>query len=85
MSLPSIPIIAEFLWLWSSKGFGISAIKGYRSMLSAVFSLRLPEISESRVLRDFISSFSIENPRSVSQSSFWYLDLVLRSLMSEAF
>ena len=36
-------------------------------------------------MRDLISSFSIENPRSVSQSSFWYLDLVLKSLMSEAY
>ena len=86
VSRPSIPKVAEFLlWLWSSKGLGLSAIKGYRSMLSAVFGLRLPEISDSRVLRDLLRSFAIEKPRSVSQSPSWDLDLVLRSLMSEEY
>ena len=86
VSRSTIPKVAEFLlWLWSSKGLGVSAIKGYRSMLSAVFSLCLPEISESRVLRDLIRSFSIEKPRSRSQSPSWDLDLVLKSLMSDTY
>ena len=44
-SSPSIPKIAEFLpWLWRSKGLSLAAVKAYRSMLSAVFSLKLPDI-----------------------------------------
>ena len=86
VSRPTIPKVAEFLlWLWSSKGLGVSAIKGYRSMLSAVFSFRLPDLSESRVLRDLIRSFCIEKPRSRFQSPSWDLDLVLKALMSDAY
>ena len=54
-------------------------------MLSMVFALRLPEILESKVLRDLLRSFSIERPKSIFQSPSWYLDLVLKSLMSEAY
>ena len=54
-------------------------------MLSSVFYLRLPEISESVVLRDLIRSFVIERPRSVSQSPSWDLDLVLKDLMSDSY
>ena len=67
VSNPTIPKIAEFLlWLWRSKGLSLSAIKGYRSMLSAVFSLRLPAIGDNPVLRDLLRSFDIERPRSSS-------------------
>ena len=54
-------------------------------MLSAVFSFRLPDLSESRVLRDLIRSFCIEKPRSRFQSPSWDLDLVLKALMSDAY
>ena len=83
MSNPSIPKVADFLcWLWRSKGLSFSAIKGYRSMLSAVFAFKLPSISDSFVLRDLVRSFSIKRPKVQSPPS-WDLDLVLKDLMSD--
>ena len=44
ISRPSLPKIADFLfWLQRSKTFSVSAVMGYRSMLSAVFRSVLPE------------------------------------------
>ena len=42
ISSAAITKIADFfLWLWRSKGFSLSAVKSHRSMLSAVFALKL--------------------------------------------
>ena len=86
VSNPTIPKISEFLlFLWSSRNLSLSAIKGYRSMLSAVFSFKLPEISHSFVLRKLIRSFEIEKPRSFSHVPSWDLDIVLKELRSEKY
>ena len=86
VSNPSIPKVADFLlWLWRSKGLSLSAIKGYRAMLSAVFKFSLPELSDHHVIRSLLRSFSIERPRVSSSPPSWDLDLVLRHLMSEAY
>ena len=37
-----------------------SSIAGYRSVLSSVFRLILPEISDSLILKDLLRSFKIE-------------------------
>ena len=56
--------------------FSISAVMGYRSMLSSVFSFKLPEISSSPVLQD-LRSFMVETPSRVVQPPFWDLNKVL--------
>ena len=86
ISRPSIPKVADFLlYLRRKKGLSVSAISGYRSMLSAVFRFHLPEISSHQVLRDLIRSFSLERPAAVSRVPPWDLSLVLDFLRSEAF
>ena len=51
VSRPSLSKIADFLfWLRRSKKLSVSAVLGYRSMLSSVFLSVLPEISTSLVI-----------------------------------
>ena len=86
ISRPSLPKIADFLfWLRRSKHLSVSAVRGYCSMLSAVFCSVLPEISTSPVLHDLLRSFSVEAPvRSVTPPS-WDLLKVLEYLKSPVF
>ena len=86
VSNPSISKTADFLlFLWEKKGLSVSAIKGFRSMLSAVFAYKLPEISSSIVLRNLIRSFLISRPQSPPVPPAWDLDLVLKDLMSSKY
>ena len=86
ISRPSLPKIADFLfWLRRSKKLSVSAVMGYRSMLSAVFRSVLPEISTSAVLHDLLRSFRVEAPiRSVTPPA-WNLLTVLEFLKSPIF
>ena len=86
ISRPSLPKIADFLfWLRRSRKLSVSAVMGYRSMLSAVFRSVLPEISTSAVLHDLLRSFRVEVPiRSVSPPA-WNLLAVLEFLKSPIF
>ena len=86
MSRPSLSKIANFLfWLRRSKKLSVSAVLGYRSMLSAVFRTVLLEISTSPVIRDLLQSFKVEPPcRSVRPPS-WDLFKVLEYLRSPVF
>ena len=86
ISRPSLPKIADFLfWLRRSRKFSVSAVMGYRSMLSAVFRSVLPEISTSAVLHDLLRSFRVEAPiRSVIPPA-WNLLAVLEFLKSPIF
>ena len=83
---PSLLKIADFLfWLQHSKKLSVSAVLGYRSMLSAVFRTILPEIFTSPVIRDMLQSFKVEAPcRSVKPPS-WDLIKVLEYLRSPVF
>ena len=85
ISRPSLSKIMDFLfWLRRSKHLSVSAVWGYRSMLSAVFRFVLPEISTS-VLHDLLRSFSVEAPvRSITPPS-WDLLKVLEYLKSPVF
>ena len=86
ISRPTIPKIADFLlYLRRRKSLSVSAISGYRSMLSAVFRFHLPEISSHHVLRDLLRSFSVERPLVSSRVPPWDLSIVLSFLRSEAF
>ena len=86
ISRPSLPKIADFLfWLRRSKKLSVSAVIGYRSMLSAVFRSVLPEISTSAVIHDLLRSFRAAAPvRSVTPPS-WDLLKVLEFLKSPVF
>ena len=86
ISNPTLPKVADFLlYLFDSRGLSVSAIEGYRSMLSLVFRSRLPEISSSSVLRDLLRSFSISRPPSSQPSLSWDLNKVLQALRSPPF
>ena len=63
----------------------MSAILGYRSMLAAVFKLKLPEISTSPVLQDLVRSFKIEVPVRPVRPPPCDLVVVLRFLRSSIF
>ena len=63
----------------------MSAVIGYRSMLSAVFKSILPEISTSSILHDLLRSFQVEAPvREVCPPS-WDLPKVLNFLRLSPF
>ena len=85
-SNPSLAKTADFLcWLHSSKHLGVSSIKGYRSMLSAVFRFQLPSLSSHPVLRDLLRSFALESAPRQLRPPAWDLTLVLRFLNTSIF
>ena len=62
VSRPSLAKVADFLcWLRSARGLSVSSIRGYRSMLSAVFRFHLPSLSSDPVLRDLLRSFRLSS------------------------
>ena len=60
-------------------------IMGYRSMLSAVFRFKLPEISTSPVLQDLLRSFQVAAPYHSIQPPSSDLNKVLVYLRSSTF
>ena len=57
---PSLAKVTDFLcWLRSSKALSVSSVKGYHSMLSAVFRFHLPSLSSHPVIRDLLRSFCL--------------------------
>ena len=86
VSRPTLSKVAEFLcWLRSAKNLGVSSIRGYRSMLSAVFRFQLPSLSSHPVLRDLIRSFCLESAERQLRPPAWDLSLVLRFLNTSPF
>ena len=85
MSRPSLSKVADFLcWLRSSKNLSVSSIKGYRSMLSAVFRFQLPSISSHPVLRDLLRSFCLESAEHQLRPPAWDLSMVRGYLNTSA-
>ena len=86
ISRPSLAKIADFLvWLRRSRHLSVSAVMGYRSMLSAVFKSILPEISTSPILHDLLRSFQVEAPVRQVRPPSWDLLTVLNFLRSLPF
>ena len=86
VSRPTLPKIADFLlYLRQKRNLSTPSIKGYRSMLSYVFKLRLPEISSSPILKDLIRSFTLGRNKKPHCPPSWDLNEVLKSLMSPPF
>ena len=73
------------LLAFSSKHLRVSSIKGYRSMLSAVFRFQLPSFSSHPVLRDLLRSFALKSAGRQLRPPAWDLTLVLRFLTSSTF
>ena len=67
------------------RGLSVSSIKGYRSMLSAVFRFHLPDLPAHPVLRDLLRSFRVSAPSCPMRPPAWDLSKVLRFLISGAF
>ena len=85
-SEPTILKIAEFLTLFfTTEKAAVSAIKGYRAMLSSVFKFCLLEISSSPILKDLVRSFEVSAPRPLHHSPPWDLDKVLEYLSGPPF
>ena len=86
ISRPSLAKIADFLfWLRRSHQLSVSAVMGYRSMLSAVFKSILPEISSSPIIHDLLRSFQVEAPVREVRPPSWDLPTVLNYLRSSPF
>ena len=86
MSRPSLSKVADFLcWLRSSKRLSVSSIRGYCSMLSAVFRFQLPSLSSHPVLRDLLQSFCLESAECQLRPPAWDLSMVLRYLNTSTF
>ena len=76
----------DFLcWLRSSKRLSVSSIRGYPSMLSAVFRYQLPSLSSNPVLRDLLRSFCLESAERQLRPPAWDLSMVLRYLNTSTF
>ena len=67
------------------KGLSLSLVKAHRSMLSAVFKFKLPELGEHHVLRGLLHSFEVERPHVPHVTLSWDFDVVLRHLMSSKY
>ena len=86
ISCPALPKIADFLfYLRRSRRLSVSAIMGYRSILSTVFKSVLPEISTSPVIHDLLRSFQAEAPIREVRPPSWDLNVVLTFLRSSSF
>ena len=58
VSRPTLAKVADFLyWLRFTRGLSVSSLRGYRSVLSAVFRFHLPSLSSDPVIRDLLRSF----------------------------
>ncbi|XP_064115143.1 uncharacterized protein LOC135221257 [Macrobrachium nipponense] len=84
-SSTSVTQIADFL-LYLKKEVGLSnqTVKGYRSMLAAVFRHRGLDISNNLDLRDLLRSFETKKERQCRAPS-WNLDIVLKFLGTNKF
>ena len=86
ISRPSVTKLADFLfWLRRLRRLSVSAVMGYRSMLSAVFKSILPEISTSPILHDLLRSLQVEVPVREVRPPPWDLLNVLNFLRSSPF
>ena len=86
VSRPTLAKVADFLyWLRYTKGLSVSSLRGYRSVLSAVFRFHLPSLSSDPVIRDLLRSFRLSSVERVMRPPAWDLSKVLTYLVSPAF
>ena len=86
VSRPTLAKVADFLyWLRYTRGLSVSSLRGYRSVLSAVFRFHLPSLSSDPVIRDLLLSFRLSSAERVLRPPAWDLSKVLTYLVSPAF
>ena len=86
VSRPTLAKVADFLyWLRYTRGLSVSSLRGYRSVLSAVFRFHLPSLSSDPVIRDLLRSFRLSSAERVLRPPDWDLSKVLTYLVSPAF
>ena len=86
VSSPTLAKVAAFLyWLRYTRGLRVSSLRGYRSVLSAVFRFHLPSLSSDPVIRDLLRSFRLSSAERVLRPPAWDLSKVLTYLVSPAF
>ena len=86
VSRPTLAKVADFLyWLQYTRGLSVSSLRGYRSVLSAVFRFHLPSLSSDPVIRDLLCSFRLSSAERVLRPPAWDLSKVLTYLVSPAF
>ena len=70
--------VSRFLcYLRYTKGLGVSSLRGYRSVLSAVFCFHLPSLSSDQVLQILLRSFQLSSAECVLRPHTWDLSMVL--------
>ena len=86
VSRPTLAKVADFLyWLQFTRGLSVSSLRGYCSVLSAVFRFHLPSLSSDPVIRDLLHSFRLSSAERVLRPPAWDLSKVLTYLVSPAF
>ena len=86
VSRPTLAKVADFLyWLRYTRGLSVSSLRGYCSVLSAVFRFHLPSLSSDPVIRDLLRSFRLSSAERVLRPPAWDLSKVLTYLVSPAF
>ena len=86
VSSPTLAKVADFLyWLRYTRGLRVSSLRGYRSVLSAVFRFHLPSLSSDPVIQDLLRSFRLSSAERVLRPPAWDLSKVLTYLVSPAF
>ena len=83
VSNPTLAMVAD-LYI-TSRGFGVSSLRGYHSVLSAVFRFHLTSLSSDPVLRILLRSFQLSSAERVLRPHTWDLSMVLTNLVSPAF
>ena len=78
-------MLTFWCFLHLDRHLSISAIKGYRSILNAIFKFRLLELVDSFVLQVLIRSFELELPRRLVRPPFLDLVKVLQYLRGPVF
>ena len=63
----------------------MSSLRGYRSVLSAVFRFHLPSLSSDPVLWVLLRSFQLSSAERVLRPHTWDLSMVLTYLVSPSF
>ena len=77
ISNPTFAMLADSCYLRYTKGLGVSSLRGYRSVLSAVFRFHLPSLSSDQVLRILSRSFQLSSAECVLRPHTWDLSMVL--------
>ena len=79
MAIPFIILYgSRFLCsFWYTGSLGVSSLRGYRSVLSAVFRFHLPSLSSDQVLRMLFRSFQLSSAECVLRPHTWDLSMVL--------